>query len=322
MLISEIISVLFFAAVFAAVYSAEGYLIFGAVRDKRKGQARRYWSKGAIVIHLLAAVGIICLVWGFFIEPYWIEVKTVQIPTSKLKHAVVRVVQISDLHCDGKAGNEEKVVRLVNAMKPVVIVFTGDTANNQQGLKQFKNTMGRLEAELAKVAIRGNYDIGEFGKMDLFGGTGFLELDNNSIEVEKDGEKFWITGVSCEKEGQIGSVLKKVPKDCFSIFLYHYPDLVEDLAGQSRKGRLTANVDLYLAGHTHGGQIALPFYGAVITLAKFGKKYESGMYKVANIILYVNRGIGMDGGPSPRARFLARPEITIFEIHPQGIKPR
>jgi len=316
MLISEIISVLFFAAVFAAVYAAEGHLIIGAVRDKQKGRSpKRYWSKGAIVIHLLAAVGIICLVWGFFIEPYWIEVKTVQIPTSKLKHAVVRVVQISDLHCDGKAGNEEKVVRLVNAMKPDVIVFTGDTANNQQGLKQFKNTMGRLEAGLAKVAIRGNYDIGEFGKADLFGGTGFLELDNNSIEVEKDGEKFWITGITYERRKELGNVLKKVPKDCFSIFLYHYPDLVEDLAGQ--------NVDLYLAGHTHGGQIALPFYGAVITLAKFGKKYESGMYKVANIILYVNRGIGMDGGPSPRARFLARPEITIFEIHPlQGIKPR
>jgi predicted MPP superfamily phosphohydrolase len=55
----------------------------------------------------------------------------------------------------------------------------------------------------------------------------------------------------------------------------------------------------------------------VITLTKFGKKYESGMYKVANIILYVNRGIGMDGGPSPKARFLARPEITVFEIKPK-----
>jgi predicted MPP superfamily phosphohydrolase len=309
MLISEIISVLFFASVIFAIYAAEGYLIIGAVRDKRRGRSRRYWSKGAIVIHLLTAVGIICLVWGFFIEPYWIEVKTVQIPTSKLKHTTVRVVQISDLHCGRKAGNEEKVVKIVNAIKPDVIAFTGDTANNPQGLKRFKDMMSRLEAGIEKVAVRGNYDMGEFGKADLFGGTGFVELDNNSIEMEKDGEKFWITGAGYERQGEIGNVLKKVPGDCFSIFLYHYPDLAEDLAGK--------NVDLYLAGHTHGGQIALPFYGAVITLTKFGKKYESGMYKVANIILYVNRGIGMDGGPSPKARFLARPEITVFEIKPK-----
>jgi hypothetical protein len=161
--------------------------------------------------------------------------------------------------------------------------------------------------------------MGEFKKADLFGGTGFIELDANSIEVEKDGEKLWITGVTCEKEGEIGNVLKKVPGDCFSIFLHHYSDLVEDLAGQNARldsPSSARQVDLYLAGHTHGGQIALPFYGAVITLSQFGKKYESGMFKVANVILYVNRGIGMDGGPSPKARFFARPEITIFEIHP------
>jgi len=316
MLISEIISVLIFAGVITAVYAAEGYLVVRAIRDKLKRlPLRRYWSKGAIVIHLFAVVGVICLVWGFFIEPYWIEVKTVQIPTSKLKHGIVRVVQISDLHCRGTEGNEEKVVALVNALKPDVIVFTGDAADNPEGLKRFKDTMRRLEAGLVKVAVRGNYDLVKFQKADLFGGTDFTELDSRSIEVEKDGEKFWITGVNCEKEGEIDGVLKKVPRDCFSILLYHYPDLVEDMAGR--------NVDLYLAGHIHGGQIALPFYGAVITLSKFGKKYESGMYKVANIKLYVNRGIGMDGGPSPRARFLARPEITVFEIHPPGwIKPK
>ncbi|MHC4240332.1 MAG: hypothetical protein ACYSUC_11380 [Planctomycetota bacterium] len=73
------------------------------------------------------------------------------------------------------------------------------------------------------------------------------------------------------------------------------------------------NVDLYLAGHTHGGQIALPFYGALITLSKFGKKYESGMHKVDDTVLYVNRGIG---GHAWSMRFFARPEITVFDIGP------
>jgi predicted MPP superfamily phosphohydrolase len=309
LLISEIISVLIFAGVIFAVYAAEGYVLIGAVRDKLRGTSpKRYWSKGAIVIHLFAAIGVICLIWGFFIEPYRVEVRTVEIPTSKLKHSSVRVVQISDLHCTIRAGNEEKAVKIVNDLKPDVVVFTGDSANNPQGLKRFRDMMKRLEARLAKVGVRGNYDSQEFKGINIFDGTDFVELDANSIELDKDGEKVWITGVTCEKEGEIDNVLKQVPSDRFSIFLHHYPDLVEDLAGQQ--------VDLYLAGHTHGGQIALPFYGAVITLTKFGKKYEAGMYKVGNTILYVNRGIGMDGGFSPRARFLARPEITVFEIYP------
>ena len=169
--------------------------------------------------------------------------------------------------------------------------------------------MGKLEARLGKFAVRGNIDEGFWPGVDIFGGTGFVDLDENSIEIDKNGEKIWITGISCDKEDKAGSLLKKVPDDCFSILLHHYPDLVEDLNG--------LNVDLYLAGHTHGGQIALPFYGAIITLSKFGKKYESGEYKVGNTILYVNRGLGLAAGFNPKMRFFARPEITVFDLKPK-----
>ena len=77
------------------------------------------------------------------------------------------------------------------------------------------------------------------------------------------------------------------------------------------------NVDLYLSGHTHGGQIALPLYGAIITLAKFGKKYEAGLYEVGDTILYVNRGMGLEPRPAPQIRFCAQPEITVFDIGPR-----
>jgi len=76
-------------------------------------------------------------------------------------------------------------------------------------------------------------------------------------------------------------------------------------------------VDVYLCGHTHGGQIALPFYGALTTLSKHGKKYEAGLYHEGNTRLYVNRGIGLEGGKAPPMRFFARPEITVFEIGPK-----
>ena len=101
-----------------------------------------------------------------------------------------------------------------------------------------------------------------------------------------------------------------IPPDAFSIFLYHAPDLILNAASQ--------NVDLYCAGHTHGGQVALPGYGAIVTFSKFGKKYEAGLYREKKTFLYVNRGIGMDGGYRPRVRFWARPELTIIDVVPSS----
>jgi len=316
MRIREIISVLIFVSIIVAIYAAEAHMIWGIVKNKRKGLGfpKRFWSRGAIAIHLLAITGSICFAYGYFIEPKWIEVKTVEIPTSKLKQTGIRLVQFSDLHCTGKAANEKKLVEMINGLKPDIVVFTGDTINTRRALPLFKETLKSIYAPLGKFAVRGNFDVDYWPPVDFFTGTGFIELNGNSVEIGKNGEKFQITGVSCEKEDEIGPVLKNIPADRFSIFLHHFPDLIEDLNGQ--------NVDLYLAGHTHGGQIALPFYGAIITLSQFGKKYESGEYKVGSTILYVNRGIGMDKFPAPRVRFFARPEITVFEIHPPGwIKP-
>ena len=106
----------------------------------------------------------------------------------------------------------------------------------------------------------------------------------------------------------IDTALDRVPADAFTILLYHYPDEVE----RARKRR----VDLYCAGHTHGGQVALPLYGALLTLSRSGKKYEAGLYRVGETWLYVNRGIGMEGS-SPRVRFCARPEVTVILLEPE-----
>ena len=84
--------------------------------------------------------------------------------------------------------------------------------------------------------------------------------------------------------------------------MYHTPDLVETAA--------ELGVDFYLAGHTHGGQIRLPWLGALMTAPKYGKQYEAGLYRIASTQLYVSRGIGMEGLGMPRVRFLCPPEIV------------
>ncbi len=73
-------------------------------------------------------------------------------------------------------------------------------------------------------------------------------------------------------------------------------------------------MDLYLSGHTHGGQVRLPFYGAVFTASYYGKKYEMGQYQLGPATLYVSRGIGMAGGLIPRVRLLCPPELVLVEL--------
>jgi predicted MPP superfamily phosphohydrolase len=76
---------------------------------------------------------------------------------------------------------------------------------------------------------------------------------------------------------------------------------------------MAAHIDLFCCGHTHGGQVRLPFYGALITNSALGKNYEAGLYYDHGTATYVSRGIGMIGLP---VRFLCRPELTAIDIFP------
>jgi uncharacterized protein len=71
---------------------------------------------------------------------------------------------------------------------------------------------------------------------------------------------------------------------------------------------------LQLSGHTHGGQVRLPFYGALFTASLYGKVFEAGRYKLKDLTLYITRGLGLEGAGAPRVRFLCPPEITLWEI--------
>ena len=103
------------------------------------------------------------------------------------------------------------------------------------------------------------------------------------------------------------------PKDdgVYTLYLHHVPDAIDELRRRDPEQR----VDLFLCGHTHGGQVCLPFWGAVITLGKYHKKYERGLYSVDGVPMYVNRGVGSGGGGIPHVRFLARPEVAVIDLY-------
>jgi len=301
----ELAGILIFIIFWWLVYSSEIKYLVSFLRRKA---LPRY--KFQIIIHVLAIVGIGCLIYGYFIEPYWIDVRHIEIKTDKLKDTDLTIVQISDLHCDEKIRNEKKLPEIINALNPEVIVFTGDALNTSQALPVFKKMMSDMKAKIGKYAVRGNFDIWYWKTLDLFEGTGFIELDGQSRMLSKNGEVFTISGLSVDNSFNDLSFLNTMPPDDYNILLFHYPGINEELPG--------SQIDLFLSGHTHGGQIALPIYGALVTLSKYGKKYESGRYNLANKVVYVNRGIGMEAGIAPRVRFFARPEITVFHIRPKN----
>ena len=312
--LSEKIAFCLFGTIIAVVYYAEASILVRCYFKKltNKNASKLFLSRRAIVVHVLAVVGIVCFAYGFFLEPYWLQVNSLYIPTEKLDHAEFKIVQISDTHCDKKLRNEDNLVKIINELNPDIIVFTGDSINTTSALTKFKSTLTALNAPLGKFAVRGNIDVYHFWTTDFFSSTGFTQLHEKTVKVNKDGETILLSGLTCDRTDGLNKMLEKIPDDKFSLLLYHRPALIEDLKNYS--------VDLYLAGHTHGGQIALPLYGAIITFAKHGKKYEAGLYTVGGTTLYINRGIGMEGGIAPRVRFMARPEITVFTIGPKKIK--
>jgi uncharacterized protein len=305
------------AAVFLLAACALVRVILRRAGFVEKPSRKVQWAERVTLA--LALVGVLCFAYGHFVEPYWPEVTRSRIESAKLAGATraLRVVHISDLHCDPQTRLEERLPDIIAAEHPDIIVFTGDSLNSPDGLPVLRKLLTRLAAIAPTFAVRGNWDTSTWRREELFGGTGVRELKKEPVRVEVAGATLWITGAPFASlyeppggtRSGIESALKNVPPDAFTIFLYHTPDEILDVAE-------TGRVDLYCAGHTHGGQVALPLYGALITLSKFGKKYESGLYREGATHLYVTRGVGMEGGPAPRVRFFARPEVSVIELAP------
>ena len=301
-----VVAILFVGAV-VAVYVLAGVVLAGRFRRTNIGPLSRYET--AIIV--LAGAGLLCIGYARLIEPNWLATSYVEIHSSKIPpdKRPIRIVHFSDLHTEVAPRLEGRLVKAVAAQRPDVIVFTGDSINSRQALPVFREYMTALAKIAPTFVVRGNWDVQKWSMLDLFGQTGARELNGEAVRLEIGGTPIWIGGVPFDNDQpHLHSMLRKIPRNEFSVMLYHMPDLMPEVTAQ--------HIDLYCAGHTHGGQVALPLYGAFVTLSRFGKRYEAGLYHEMDTWLYVNRGIGMAGGFAPRVRFWARPELTVIDIEP------
>ena len=247
-----------------------------------------------LFLSAVAAPALVCAD-ASWLEPQWVKIRSFKLAGNNPTH---RIVHFTDVHHKGDRAYLESVVARINALSPDVVCFTGDLIEEKRFISETLEILQKIKSPL--YGVPGNHDywshasFAEIGK--AFAQTGGAWLMDTQATTT-DG-KVHITGVSC-LNGQPAPLLPKA--NCKNIMLLHYPLMAEKVAHP---------FDLLLAGHSHGGQVRIPFYGAIMVPYWVGK-YEMGMFRVPAGPLYVNPGIGYLG---TSIRFNCRPEITVFEI--------
>jgi len=236
--------------------------------------------------------GATALVDGSLIEPKWIRQSFLD-----MSHLGIgkRIIQFSDLHYKGDLDYGQKIIALINNKNPDLVFFTGDLVErkSREHLEEALGFIRKIESPV--YGVPGNHDPTDSASIteyiDAFRHTGGKFLINERMDFES----FVIHG------GHPHNGIKQVENKT-KILLYHYP-AVGDV-------EMKEKYDLILSGHSHGGQIRLPFYGAIILPPGVGK-YDKGYYDTSAGSLYVNVGVGEYLLP---IRFFCRPEITEIVI--------
>jgi predicted MPP superfamily phosphohydrolase len=229
-------------------------------------------------------------------EPRWLKVKKIRIA----KNPSHRLAHVTDLHHKGDREYLEKVVARINSLAPDFICFTGDLIEDKRFLDDTLKILSTIKAPL--YGCPGNHDY--WSKADFSKIAKSFEATGGAWLVDKyattaDG-KISISGAAC-RNWKIPPILAPKP-GMKNVALFHYPLWVENVSSHQ--------YDLMLAGHSHGGQVRIPFWGAPFLPWGVGR-YEVGMFRTPSGPLYVNPGIGYI---AVDVRFNCRPEITLFEI--------
>ena len=230
-------------------------------------------------ISLLLAVG--AIVYVTIIERFWLEVRPVEIKIAKLSESLtgLRIVLFSDVHLGFYYENHHlrKLVNKINELKPDVICFTGDLLDSREALPMIQEAareLNRLHAPLGKYAVLGNHDyrtdVEQVSRQLVAGG--FRLLVNQSDVIVRNGAQVNLVGVDDVLHGNpdLTQALSQVSDENPTILLIHEPDYAETSS--------TFPIDLQLSGHSHGGQVRIPFGGPVLT-SRLGKRFNAGEYQ-------------------------------------------
>ncbi len=301
----------------------------GSVEKAAVQPNRRTFLRGCLVSALATPLASGALGAGTYyyarnIEPGWIDITHQQMRLPHLASAFhgYRLVQISDLHADQAFMTTQRlvdIVRAVNQLQADLIVITGDFVTNYlPGLEDSLAKLGQLHARDGVLGVLGNHDhpAGEEWIRGCLRLGHVQELSNKVQTIQRGEQMLHIIGMDDlwpTNEGTpapvashrplLSQLTSSIPEQGAAILLVHEPDFADIAASNQR-------IDLQLSGHSHGGQVCIPFHGPVFT-PPLSHKYPSGLYHIENMQLYTNRGLGVLDKP---VRFDCRPEIAVMDL--------
>jgi uncharacterized protein len=228
-----------------------------------------------------------------------------------------KIAHLSDLHLETLKIPAEQIAQMSNSIEPDLLVITGDIIEARGDISKVVKFLDPLKARDGKFIVMGNNDYQHFSRTHFkryikeLQSMGFSVLINSSVKVTKGNDSFWVVGVDdpATAHDDVELSFSMVHEDGLPrIVLSHSTDCIDDL--YPRK------VDLFLTGHTHGGQVVLPFVGPPITNTLLADEgiYE-GYHLINGINVFINKGIGTSGIP---IRIGANPEIACISLLTPG----
>lgn len=271
-------------------------------------------------ILLLVAVGVIVFVYTTFIESKLLTVKSHEFSyttQNQEKGTTIKIAHFTDTQIGEFFSMDqfEKVVKKINKQKPDMIIFTGDLFDlgaTEAEIQKIISLLKEIEAPYGKFSVYGNRDVGGgmFRNYErLLTDADFTLLQNEETTITfPNGEELLLYGLDDALLGtpDIAGVNEVLSRNQNTLVLLHEPDVAKQLE--------STNHALVLAGHSHGGQVYLPFFGPLATTA-LAEEYVKGWYTLsgnANPNLYVNTGLGNTKLPF---RFGNIPQVALIELH-------
>jgi predicted MPP superfamily phosphohydrolase len=221
-----------------------------------------------------------------------------------------RIVQLSDLHCGPFASGRRVAawVDMANLLEADLVAVTGDLiASGSKFVSVVASALGGLTARDGVFASMGNHDYFMDGDLlaEALGAAGLSVLRNRGVTLERDGARIYLAGVddTWTRRDDVDKALAGRPTGMPAVLLAHDPVIFPEAAARG--------VDLTLSGHTHGGQLGVPFFARRWNLARVMTRFTTDVYRSGASTLYVNRGLGTTGVP---IRMLVAPEIAVLTL--------
>lgn len=272
----------------------------------------------------IQVMGTAAFIRGYFIEPFKLRMTAVMAFTDRLPLGTdpIKVLHISDLHVERLTNREARVLELAREARPDLIVISGDYVNlsynrDPETLRQVQQLLSQLSAPYGVFATLGSppVDLRET-VVPIFEGLNITLLRHGWQQVNLgNGRNLTVMGMDCSHDlpvdaGRLARLVASAPDDAPQLLVYHSPELMPEAVEHQ--------IDLYVCGHTHGGQVRLPLIGPLFTSSQLGRRFVMGLYRYGRTTLYVSRGIGLEGLSAPRVRFLCPPEMTLFTLMSNG----